>query len=160
MKALSNSFRIRNYGSEPSTGLNNQYRIKGAQTLVVDDQSTLLREYGYLSYVNRLEIQKLKSYSQLEDNWDSYGAQKITEDIINQAIDLVGAIDKLDEEVYFSSPGPNGEILIQIKKGEKEAELLLYRESSKYVTFDNAEFAKQGEFKTHILPEIIEWLNL
>lgn len=160
MKALSNTYRIQRFDSSPTTGLNNQYLVMDNWFIVVDNQSLLLKAYDFISPVNRLEIQKVRSFADLEQNWDSYDAQKISTDAIAKSVDLIKEIDKLDEEIYFSSPGPNGEVMIQLKKAEKEVEIIQYANKSKYVTFGKGEFEKQGDFTLEILPEIIEWLNI
>ena len=160
MTALSNSYRIQNYHAAPFTGLNNQYSTGGNMVISVNYQSTLIKEYGNLSYTNRLEIQKVKSFSELGKNWDSYDAEEISSEVINKAIDLIKEIDTFEEEVYFSSPGPNGEVMVQIKKEEKEVELIVYQNKLKYVTFNKNNFEKQGEFSSKILAEIVEWLNI
>ncbi|MFT5780257.1 MAG: hypothetical protein ACI837_003218 [Crocinitomicaceae bacterium] len=160
MTALSNTYRIRSFDSSPTTGLNNQYSVMDNWLVVVDNQSLLFKAYDFISPVNRLEIQKVRSFAELEQNWDSYDAQKISPDAIAKSVDLIKEIDKLDEEIYFSSPGPNGEVMIQLKKAEKEVEIIQYANKSKYVTFSKEEFEKQGDFTLEILPEIIEWLNI
>lgn len=160
MTALSNTYRIPSYDISPSNGLNNQFQILENLPITVDNQSLLIKSYDFISPVNRLEIQKVRAFAELEEGWDSYDAQTISDNVITQSVDLIKEIDKLDEDVYFSSPGPNGEIMIQLKKGEKEVEIIQYPDKSKYVTFSNGEFEKQGDLGIHILPEIIEWINI
>ncbi|MEM6263609.1 MAG: hypothetical protein AAGI38_13940, partial [Bacteroidota bacterium] len=62
--------------------------------------------------------------------------------------------------VCFSSPGPNGEVMIQLKQGAREVEFIVYEGTSKYVTFEDDEFNKQGELSPHLLHGIIDWMNL
>lgn len=159
MPALSNSYRIENFSPTPTNGLN-KFWIVDNVIVVVDSQSTVFKESGILSYANKLEIQKIGSFSDLERNWDSYNAEELNSNTISKAIDIVKEIDILDEDVYFTSPGPNGEIMIQLKKESKEVELIIYEDRTKYITFVNNEFVKQGSFSLNILSEIIEWLNL
>ena len=160
MIPLSNTFRIQSHDVLPTTGLNKQFMIVGNLIIAVNSQSLLFKDYESISHANRLEIQKVKSFSALESGWDSYDSQIISDDVIAKSVDLINELDKLDEEVYFSSPGPNGEVMIQLKKEEKEVEIIQYAHKSKYVTFDKGVFGKQGDFSVNILPELIEWINL
>lgn len=160
MTASSKSFRIPNYSSTPLNGLN-QFWVIGNVVFSVDNQSTIFKESGSLSFINKQEIQRIRSFFQLEKNWDSYDSEKIDHEVISKAIDMVKDINALDEDVYFTAPGPNGEIMIQLKKENKEVEIIIYDSKIKYVSFVDNEFEKQGSFgDSDILPEIIRWLNI
>lgn len=160
MTVLSKSFRISNYNTVSNSGLTNQFFIVTDLMRVVDNQSTIFKENGSLTLANKIEIQKIKSFSELEKNWDSYDAQEINDNVIKRAVNIVEELNSLDEDVYFTSPGPNGEIMILLKKDAKEAELIVYEEMIKYVTFSDNQFEKQGNFTSELLPEIVEWLNI
>jgi len=161
MTVLSKSFRIPDFGLIPDARLNDQFFVSSNVFIVIDNLSTIFKTKGSLSLSNKQEIQKIRLFAELEENWDSYEAQRIATSVISRATRLVECIDSLDEDVYFTSPGPNGEIMVQLKKGLKEVEIILYEESSaKYVTFQDNKFKKQGVFSLRILPEIIEWINV
>ncbi len=66
-------------------------------------------------------ISKLNSYRVLEPDWDSYGADVPSDESIDQAIGLIKKADRNALPVYFVAPGPNGELVIEFKKGKKEA---------------------------------------
>ena len=68
-------------------------------------------------------IGKLKSFSKLQENWDSYGALPPQQDTIEHAVSFVKALDRGGEPVYFTAPGPNGEILVELKKGNRTVEV-------------------------------------
>ena len=159
MTALNKTYKVSNYSQVPFSFLNGNF-IAHPGPMIIDHQSILFKEKGQLSLTNKLEIQKVKSFTELEENWDSYGAQKVSEEVTENSILLIEAIDFLDEDVYFTSPGPNGEIMIQLKNEDKEVELIVYESKTKFVTFENNEFKKQGDFEANILPKIIEWLHL
>lgn len=161
MTALNNTYRIQNYDSIPKNKLNDQFGLDDDFVIFVDRfQSTLIKDAEDISFSNRLEIQKVKEFAQLERNWDSYDAKEISLSVINKSINLIEEINRFEEDIYFSSPGPNGEVMIQQKKNAKEVEFIIYTSKSKYVTFNNNEFEKQGEFSLYILPELIEWINI
>lgn len=160
MTVLSSPYRIKSSLISSSAGLNNQFMVEESHVNAVGNQSTRVKDYAFISYSNRLEIQKVRSFSDLEKDWDSYGAEVISDQVIVKAVGLIHEIDKLDEEVYFTSPGPNGEVMIQLKKNDREVEFILYPNKMKYVTFQDGEFKNQGDFQTEIISELIEWLNL
>lgn len=160
MTALSKTYKIPDNNSVPASYLSDSFVFKDSSVNNMYDQSTLFKIKGEISTINRFEIQNLRSFKNLEENWDSYEAEKISELVINNAISIVEKIDKFDEDVYFSSPGPNGEIMIQLKNYQKEVEIIVYSDRQKYVTFYESNFEKQGDFNINILSEIVEWLNM
>jgi len=116
-----------------------------------------LRDVKGISRANREEIANIKSFIQLRDNWDGYGAVSLSRDAMEQAIAFIHCLDKFDIDVYLSSPGPNGEVMVQLKIGRKEIEFIFYSDKSKYVLFSNNEFQSQGIYTAGLLSEIIEW---
>ena len=120
--------------------------------------STQLRMKNDLSLDNRLEIQKIKEYKYLEENWDSYGAAKISEEAIQKAIEFIWTLNRFDEDVYLSSPGPNGEVMLQIKNKNKEIEFIFYTDKHKFVRFNKGEFLDQGDYFKEKMLEFIQWL--
>lgn len=161
MTALSNVYTIRDYNSSLSSGalLTNDKFVIVRLVAVVDNQSTLVKR-DVLSGANRLELQKIKDFVNLEEDWDSYDAIRISPVAIEKAQNLIKSSSRFNEDVYFSSPGPNGEVMVQLRKGTKEIEFIFYEASDKFVTFHNNEFSKQGKYSEAILPDLIEWLNM
>lgn len=72
-----------------------------------------------LSQKSKKAITKIKSLSQLDDNWDSYGAEKPSNISINNAIKFIKKADKDKLEVYFIAPGVNGDTLVEYKFSNK-----------------------------------------
>lgn len=66
-------------------------------------------------------ITRLKGFKALEENWDSYGAIPPNQQIIDNAIRFVKKADKNLLPFFFAAPGPNGELVVEFKKGNKEA---------------------------------------
>jgi hypothetical protein len=66
-------------------------------------------------------ISRLTSFRTLEENWDSYGAVAPNQQIIENAIRFVKKADKNLLPFFFAAPGPNGELVIEFKKGNREA---------------------------------------
>lgn len=71
--------------------------------------------------LEELEI-RIKSFSDLKDNWDGYGADKITEQSILVAISLLDSLSKTNDKILVY-PMRNGGIQFEI--GDyKEIEIL------------------------------------
>lgn len=140
------------------------YSIKWKLSIDNDSSNTTVRHITDISSSNRLEIYNIKNYLTLEPNWDSYGAAAIPEQSIRKAIDFINEIDKYSINVYTSSPGPNGEILVHLSRklsglSKREIEFLFYPDKSKFVLFESNEYQSQGPYTLEILNELIEWLR-
>lgn len=117
-----------------------------------------IRSAEIISFVNKLEIKNIKSFRNLKENWDSYDSALINELSIEKAISFIKEVDGFDRDVYLTSPGPNGEVMVQLKNDHKEIEFIFYPDKDKYVLFDNNKFINQSDYKKELLIELIEWL--
>lgn len=68
-------------------------------------------------------IQKLNSYINLNDNWDSYGAMPPSKTSISNARRFLINNAHVSLPYFFISPGVNGEVMIELSNGQKAAEL-------------------------------------
>ena len=152
---LSNRFKIIT-PTEVNTRINDFFSIGEVQNL--DRSSTRLKDNS-LSIANKLIVKQVKRYSTLEENWDSYGATKVADASISKAIKFIKQINNFDLDVYLASPGPNTEILIQLKAAEKELEFIFYPDKAKVVQFDGGDFISQRVYNVNELSELIYWLH-
>jgi len=90
-------------------------------------------EISEMNYATRKAINKIKSYSDLDDNWDGYGAIIPENDVINSAINFLWQADEDGFEVYFVAPGPNGDIVVEFKKENLEAEIYFNADNSNQI---------------------------
>lgn len=105
-------------------------------------------------------IVKLKSFLRLQDNWDSYGAAAPQKDIIEQAISFVKSLDQRGQEVFFTAPGPNGEILVEVTQGEKTIETTISEDGEKsYASFHRTQCVEEGNLSDLRLPLLLQWLR-
>lgn len=99
-------------------------------------------------------IAKIQSFASLGTNWDNYGALSPSEVAIEQAKQFVRELDKKGILVYFTAPGPNGEILLELKNAKKAAEIYFYPdEPADFILFYNEEENKEAllmEEKNHL----------
>ena len=66
-------------------------------------------------------ISKIKSFEHLKPNWDSYGAIPPSGDTVEKAVAFIRRADSNLLPVYFVAPGPNGEIVVEFRNGNREA---------------------------------------
>lgn len=111
-----------------------------------------------MSLKTRKTINKIKSYSLLEKNWDGYGANIPEDNVINKAIEFLRLADLESIVAYFVAPGPNGEILIEFKNDKFEAEIYFNQNmDNQILIYDRDECVFEGsleenyeEFKNHL----------
>lgn len=112
-----------------------------------------------LSNSNLLEIANIKSFAQLTANWDGYDAATVNPVAIEKAVSFIHEINNFDIDVYLSSPGPNGEVMVQLKHNSREIECVFYEEKSKYVLFSSKGFESQGDYSPAVLHDLVAWLS-
>ncbi len=103
----------------------------------------------------------IQDLSKLEDNWDSYDGKKPHPWSLEKADYLLGALDIIGQEVYHIAPGPNGEVMVEIHKDDREAEVILYPDKDRYVIFGKRTSSKeswteQGDFEFNKLEDILK----
>jgi hypothetical protein len=65
-------------------------------------------------------LNKIDGFKALKENWDSYGATPPSDEVIDKALSFVRNADTNLLPFYFAAPGPNGELVIELKRGNKE----------------------------------------
>lgn len=99
---------------------------------------------------------KILDFRNLSDNWDSYGAEKPAENAVVNALSFIRVIDAHGIPVYFTAPGPNGEIVVELRKGNYEAEIYFNADNSNEVLiYDGNACISEGELD-FLLPQIFE----
>lgn len=152
-----NVFRISDYSVKPNAILNTLFKFYDIPHN--DNSSIRLKDKSELYLKNKIAIQKIKEFENLAENWDSYDSLKISKNSIKNAIQFIKLLNEFNEEVYFSSPGPNGEVLVHIKKLSKEIEFIFYPTKCRYVKFLGEDFIDQGDFVKEELNNLMNWLN-
>ena len=105
---------------------------------------------------------KVLQLLELKDNWDEEGAKAPTENTVWRAYYLAKNIECVKrQKIHAVVPGPNGEILIWLKKDDKDLEIIFYPDKKKTVVVraSNSEKASQDEFKIKDLKTYLKWLN-
>jgi len=110
--------------------------------------------------VNRQHLSAVVAYKNLVDNWDEDGAVAPTHQTVTIALDIALLLTAAGQGIYHTSPGPNGEIMINLRNGDKSAEFLIYPgDQRKFVRIGPDETPKQGNLTPDSLRETLQWLN-
>lgn len=75
-------------------------------------------------------LRKINSYKNLSQNWDNNGAVPPASELILKASTFIQVGDEFDLPLYFTAPGPNGEIIIEYKNSTNAAEIFFNEDSS------------------------------
>jgi len=105
-------------------------------------------------------LRRLDEFSILPENWDGYGASAPLKDAIQDGKRFVRTLDRLRQYIDFTSPGPNGEVSVELKFGLKYMEFVFYPSGKwKYTSFENKILVKQGNYEAKDLPLLLGWLR-
>jgi hypothetical protein len=95
-------------------------------------------------------ITKLQSYKLLLPNWDGNGAIAPPEDVVDKVISFVHKAEKNLLPFYFVAPGPNGEIVIEFKRMNREASVYFNADgSTELVLNEGNNFVLEGTPEEH-----------
>ena len=120
--------------------------------------STIVSNQNYS--LNDAPIRSIRNLQELTDNWDGEEAVAPNEKTINSAVAIAKNLDLAGQKIYHTSPGPNGEILISLRKNEKNVELLVFaNKSPKVITISDLEEPTQALLTSESLQIALSWLN-
>jgi len=116
-----------------------------------------LEEIGINARIHKL----LKEFSKLNDNWDGDDAIAPTPIVLKKAQFITTLLEKHGQPIYHATPGPNGEIMLDIRNSRKtkSLELIFYPSKSIAVRFPDNGDPSQMNFDYSNLPELLEWIN-
>jgi len=101
----------------------------------------------------------LSAMEALVDNWDGDGALAPDPVALFTAKSITNMLWRYGQPVFHIAPGPIGEVMVNLRKGDKSLELLFYPTRRKYVRFSPHEKPQQGNLEVSNLPELLSWLN-
>lgn len=158
MKSLTNSYST-NFPTYYRTSLLSPMEICCTFNKPVNLSSTIItqaHQYALNARINQL----LNEFEFLEDNWDEDDARAPYKDSIFHARFLTDLFNKHGQQIFHAAPGPNGEIMLDVRnkvKG-KSVEFIFYKDKSVYVSV-SPKGPKQDNYDDEKLPEIMNWLN-
>ncbi|MBI4640174.1 MAG: hypothetical protein HY731_05740 [Candidatus Tectomicrobia bacterium] len=102
----------------------------------------------------------MKTFLQLKENWDSYGAEPPSKIAIEHAFSFVKTLDRQGLPVFFTAPGPNGEVLVELKQNDKSVEVTFESDgTASYAKFEGVACLEEGTLTDQILPDLAAWLS-
>ncbi len=111
------SITTEGYSSENQFFLVDKYVVYGTST-------SISKPNDIYSDKTLFEINKLLSFLQLPENWDSYGAAKPAKTAVENAIDFLIRLDNRQQQPFYIAPSPNGDILVELKAGAVSLEFI------------------------------------
>ena len=135
------------------------------QDLHMDERTSLSASIILVSFdepnLNSRITNLIAEFSYLQDNWDEDGAKAPARETIEKAMALTILLSKHGQPIFHAAPGPNGEIMLDIrsKNKSKSMEIILYEEKSIAVMFPENDAPNQQNFNTEYLGEMLRWLN-
>ena len=112
--------------------------------------------------INSRIIQNIIEYKNLEDNWDFDNAKSPTDKVIQTALYISRLLQKYGQKIYHSAPGPNGEILLDIrhKNKSKSFEIIIYDHKTNIVFIPEDDvLPNQEDFDEKDVIRYISWLK-
>lgn len=111
--------------------------------------------------LNAVSLQTLSEIERLENNWDEQGAVAPNKSVIQWCNGLIVFLEAIGQKVFSIAPGPDGEIMLDLRNGSRSLEILIYGDRMKYVKFSPSEKPVQGIFTPDLLnSELIAWVNM
>lgn len=104
-------------------------------------------------------LERIEEFKSLRDNWDSYQAASPSESAIRQAEKMVRRLDRAGMPFFFTAPGPNGEIVLELKRMNRAAEIYFYADApSDFVLFEGDRSVEEGLLEQN-LQQIIQFFQ-
>jgi len=113
-----------------------------------------------LSENNKSHIYSILAYGSLQENWDLYGAKKPSRGAITKAIKFICVeLSNRKQEVFFTAPTPDGDILIELKNDNSIIEFLFSEETDdKIIASDDNVLYAECILNETTLKSYINWL--
>ncbi len=114
-----------------------------------------------LSNNNTGHVYSILAYSSLLENWDSYGAQKPNGAAIVKAINFIcSELSIKKQNVFFTAPTPDGDVLVELKNGNCNLEFIFSGETAdKVIASCNGDFSAEGVLNETTLHAYLNWLH-
>ncbi len=113
------------------------------------------------TYLNLRISKLLNEFALLKDNWDEGDALAPNLEALTRARYITSLLGKRGQSIFHTAPGPNGEIMLDLRNDRmtKSLEIIFYSERAVVVYFPKEGRPIQRDFNVQHLPSHIEWLN-
>lgn len=106
-------------------------------------------------------LNRIDSILSLKHNWDGDDAKAPSESALDSVLDISRKLSRIGQPIYHAAPGPNGEVMIDLRNSETErsVELVFFADKAVGVFFPKEGQPFQNQFELGDLPSVLEWLN-
>jgi len=111
-------------------------------------------------FINTKIFRLLKKCSELTDNWDEDDAKAPTSEVIHISQYLAFVLSKTGQIIFHAAPGPNGEIMLDLRNKDKSLELIIYPHKKVAVKIPSVGAPSQLFFEETDLSLLLQWLNV
>ena len=101
----------------------------------------------------------IQDFKSLKKNWDGEGALPPDTGALRKAETLTRTLQGFGQKIFHVAPGPNGEIMIDLRANGNSVEILFYPKETRFVKFPANGMPEQGEFSDLTMLQILAWLN-
>ncbi len=104
----------------------------------------------------------LAEFSELDNNWDEDGALAPDPGALDRTAFIAQVLENIGQPIYNAAPGPNGEILLDLRDtaSGKSVELIFFPQRTVAVFFPAKALPFQKDFRSeNYLPGVLEWLK-
>ena len=111
---------------------------------------------------NKRIFELIDKFATLENNWDGDNALAPSKNTINRIIEIANTIDAKGVNIYHTSAGANGEILLDIRNiqdKERGIKIIIYDEREVVVKFQMKRYMKQEDFNFENIDELLQWVE-
>lgn len=135
-----------------------------SQNIPFDDynfSSSYCKPRTELSKNNLSHIYSILSYSNLAENWDSYGANPPDQSAIVKAVNFIlNQLNPLNIEVFFTAPTADGDIVIELKNDNSIIEFVFSATiHDKIICSHNGDLHADENLNETTFFSYLKWLN-
>ncbi len=106
-------------------------------------------------------VETIDKIALLHDNWDGDDSLSPSLEAIRVAKDIVYLLKGAGHEIYNVSPGPAGEIMLDLRFSGRMLEIIIYPDTIKLVEFSPSNSSLQGSVISDIsLENIVGLINM
>jgi hypothetical protein len=111
--------------------------------------------------INHRIVKLLEEYKLLQNDWDENRASAPSIVALNTSLFLTKTLEKRGQSIFHAAPGPNGEIMLDLRnnKNTKSLEIIFYEDRAVSVLFPEGGKPSQQAFDFQELPKLLKWLN-
>jgi hypothetical protein len=161
MPALINSYTSGNVSADRFRVLQTVHEYWVDQAPSSGSILILEKELENYNFENSKFLDVLEEVEKLSDNWDGEAALKPSGVSIENAKVLCNVLSQFHQRIYNIAPGPNAEILVDLRNRQRSrsVEIIFYADKSVFIKFPEEGMPEQQMFQMSELANIIAWLN-